>query len=75
MNFLISATTDIGIAKATNQDSLSVKVLNTAQGRMVFAILCDGMGGLDLGEDASRIALDTFVNKMRSATLPYISTN
>ena len=43
----------IGITKSTNQDSLSVKVINTPQGRMTFAILCDGMGGLDKGEVAS----------------------
>ena len=43
MNFVISATTDIGIRKKTNQDSLSVKTIQTNQGRMVFAVLCDGM--------------------------------
>lgn len=53
MNFIISANTDIGISKSTNQDSVSVKVINTCQGRMVFAVLCDGMGGLEKGEVAS----------------------
>ena len=53
MNFLISANTDIGTTKQTNQDSLAVKILNTVQGRMVFAVLCDGMGGLANGEIAS----------------------
>ena len=60
MNFIISANTDIGISKSTNQDSLSVKVINTAQGRMVFAILCDGMGGLDKGEVASASVIKAF---------------
>ena len=60
MNFLISATTDIGTTKSTNQDSLSVKILNTAQGRMAFAILCDGMGGLDKGEVASASVVRAF---------------
>lgn len=60
MNFLISATTDIGTTKSTNQDSLSVKILNTAQGRMAFAILCDGMGGLDKGEVASASVVHAF---------------
>ena len=46
MNFIVSATTDIGLTKSTNQDSLSMRVINTSQGRMVFALLCDGMGGL-----------------------------
>lgn len=60
MNFLISASTDIGTMKSTNQDSLSVKILNTTQGRMAFAILCDGMGGLDKGEVASASIIRAF---------------
>ena len=60
MNFIISANTDIGIAKDTNQDSLSVMVLNTPQGKMAFSILCDGMGGLAMGEVASAAAINAF---------------
>lgn len=60
MNFIISANTDVGISKATNQDSLTVKVLNTKQGKMVFAVLCDGMGGLDKGEVASASVIRAF---------------
>lgn len=60
MNFLISGTTDIGTTKSTNQDSLSVKIINTSQGRMAFAILCDGMGGLDKGEVASASVIRAF---------------
>lgn len=59
MNFIISANTDLG-AKARNQDSLSVLSLNTNQGRMVFAVLCDGMGGLQMGEVASSTVVDAF---------------
>lgn len=43
MNFIISATTDIGTTKKTNQDSLSMKVIRTPAGRMVFAVLCCAM--------------------------------
>ena len=53
MNFYISATTDIGVKKAVNQDSLLVRKLTTRQGSMVFAVMCDGMGGLKNGEIAS----------------------
>lgn len=60
MNFIISANTDIGTTKQTNQDSLSVKVINTSQGRMAFAILCDGMGGLEKGEVASASVIRAF---------------
>lgn len=60
MDFLISAKTDIGIVKDTNQDSLSVKIINTSKGRMVFAVLCDGMGGLSKGEVASASVVCAF---------------
>ena len=60
MNFIVSANTDIGISKSTNQDSLSIKVINTSQGRMTFAILCDGMGGLAKGEVASASVIRAF---------------
>ena len=60
MNYIISANTDIGLTKSTNQDSLTVKILNTSMGRMVFALLCDGMGGLDKGEVASAAVIEAF---------------
>lgn len=60
MNFLVSASTDIGIKKETNQDSLMVKNIRTAKGNMVFAILCDGMGGLEKGEVASATLVNAF---------------
>ncbi len=62
MNFIISANTDIGLVKNTNQDSLSVKVINTSVGRLAFAILCDGMGGLAKGEVASASVIRAFDN-------------
>lgn len=66
MNYIVTGCTDVGTTKATNQDSLSVKVITTKQGRMVFAILCDGMGGLEKGEVASATVIrrfDEWVNK------------
>lgn len=62
MNFIISANTDVGIAKTTNQDSLTNMLLNTPQGRMVFCVLCDGMGGLERGEVASASVITAFRN-------------
>lgn len=60
MNFIVSATTDIGIRKDTNQDSLNVRVYNTNQGKIAFAVLCDGMGGLAKGEVASASLVRAF---------------
>ena len=62
MNFIISANTDIGITKSTNQDSLTIMVMNTPVGRMAFAVLCDGMGGLEKGEIASASVINAFRN-------------
>lgn len=66
MNFIVSARTDIGLTKNTNQDSLSIRVVNTPQGRMVFAVLCDGMGGLDKGEVASASVIRAFDNWLKN---------
>lgn len=62
MNYIVQACTDIGNTKRTNQDSFTVKVVNTAAGRMVFAIMCDGMGGLAKGEVASATVVTAFSN-------------
>lgn len=60
MNFIISANTDVGTTKRTNQDSLTSMVFNTPQGRMAFTVLCDGMGGLEKGEVASASVIRAF---------------
>ena len=62
MNFIISANTDVGISKDTNQDSLTSMVINSLQGRMAFCVLCDGMGGLEKGEVASASVIAAFRN-------------
>lgn len=53
MAYFITAKSDIGTIKSVNQDSILVKVANTAFGEIVFAVVCDGMGGLLKGELAS----------------------
>ena len=53
MDFLIAAHTDVGIRKKTNQDSVLIKVADTDCGKVCFAAVCDGMGGLRKGELAS----------------------
>ena len=54
MDFLIAAHTDVGIRKKTNQDSVLIKVADTDCGKVCFAAVCDGMGGLRKGELADR---------------------
>lgn len=60
MNYIVSASTDIGNTKQTNQDSLNVKVMTINGEKAVFAILCDGMGGLQKGEVASASVVKAF---------------
>lgn len=53
MNFKLSAHTDKGIKKSTNQDAVLMKVARTDYGKVLMAAICDGMGGLAKGEVAS----------------------
>lgn len=60
MDYLVSAITDAGLYKKNNQDNFLLKVINTKKGRMVFTVLCDGMGGLEKGEIASATVINAF---------------
>lgn len=62
MNYFVAYNTDVGLKKDTNQDSIAVKVLDTSNGRAVFAIACDGMGGLSSGELASKEVIMAYCN-------------
>lgn len=62
MEFFIAAKSDIGISRKTNQDSLSIKIANSELGKIAFAVLCDGMGGLSKGEVASASVVNAFSN-------------
>lgn len=60
MRFLVTADTDIGISKQTNQDSILVKHADTKYGEIILAAICDGMGGLSKGELASAMVVRAF---------------
>ena len=60
MNSIYSMHTDIGTVKTTNQDSMCVKEARTQKGQILFAIVCDGMGGLEKGEVASATVIKAF---------------
>lgn len=61
--------TDIGLEKGQNQDSYLVKRAKTSLGEVAFAVLCDGMGGLEQGEVASATVIKYFDTWFES-TLP-----
>lgn len=60
MGFLSIAHTDVGIRKNTNQDSVLIKEASTDRGRVLLAVICDGMGGLAKGEVASATLIRAF---------------
>lgn len=60
MNFFVAAETDVGIAKATNQDSVCAMVADTSYGQIAMCVVCDGMGGLSKGELASACVVRGF---------------
>lgn len=54
MNYKIAVYTDAGAEKKNNQDSCGIRRAADNRGHeMVFAVLCDGMGGIQQGELAS----------------------
>ena len=53
MSYLTAVHTDVGTRKKTNQDSMLVMQASSSQGDVLFASVCDGMGGLAKGELAS----------------------
>lgn len=62
MDILTAYSTTVGIVKKINQDALSVKVVNSPEGKILFALVCDGMGGLEQGELASKEVIIAFNN-------------
>ena len=58
--FYISGSSDVGIRRKINQDSIIVQKMDSSIGELVFACVCDGMGGLQSGELASATVLLCF---------------
>lgn len=61
MNYFASVSTDAGIVKKTNQDSVCVKIAEFEKhGQVAMIVICDGMGGLAKGELASATVIRRF---------------
>lgn len=73
MGYIATYHTDVGIKKKTNQDSLAVKVVDTKDGNVAFAIVCDGMGGLSKGELASKEVILAFCDWFDNTLLPDVA--
>ena len=61
MHFTVTADTDVGIIKETNQDSIIVRHGKYSGGEVLMAVVCDGMGGLEKGELASATVIRAFL--------------
>lgn len=73
MEVITAFCNDIGNVKKVNQDSLSIKVFSTTQGKVVFAMVCDGMGGLEQGELASKEVILALNQWFESSFLKIVS--
>lgn len=71
MNFIVSASTDVGNVKKVNQDCMNVQLLERKGRQLVFAVLCDGMGGLQRGELAGASVVHAF-RRWREERLPVL---
>ena len=60
MGIITAAYTDIGIKRASNQDSVLLEMAETDYGQVILTVLCDGMGGLSKGEVASATLVNGF---------------
>lgn len=60
MKYLFAGATDVGIKKSTNQDSYCMREAETTEGTIIMCVICDGMGGLEKGELASKSIINAF---------------
>ena len=65
MNFDVAYYTETGNKKAVNQDSICIKQIIKNNQKIVMAVICDGMGGLSLGELASATVVQDFNNWLK----------
>ena len=71
MKYIQSYYTDIGIKRKSNQDSIALLKADTEMGEVLLAVVCDGMGGYQLGELASKIIVKKYA-KWFKERLPVI---
>jgi len=71
MKFIQSYYTDVGIKRKCNQDSLALIKADTDFGEVLLAIICDGMGGHQSGELASKVCIKNF-SKWFKTKLPHL---
>lgn len=71
MEYKIAMHTDIGPEKSSNQDSMCAKEAYTPEGTVLLTAVCDGMGGLEKGEVASKAVVEALAEWFEKK-LPYL---
>ena len=64
--------TDVGLQRHENQDTFAVE--RGAADSQLIAVVCDGMGGENCGQVASSLAVHAFLNELRAALRPEMTT-
>ena len=64
--------TDPGCVRAQNQDTYIMEQLDR---NTLLCVICDGMGGAKSGNVASSLAMDVFVEEIRSTFIPGLSND
>jgi protein phosphatase len=70
---LVSAKTDIGMKRSTNQDSYSYGQFEN--GTITWAVVCDGMGGMAAGNVASITAVEVIASSLEQNLSPKSSAS
>lgn len=62
ITYLLDSCSDVGTSRKTNQDACCVRILKTPLHTIVLAVVCDGVGGMEEGEYASKSTVQAFNN-------------
>lgn len=66
----IYGATDKGLQRHSNQDCFAYHKFSST---VAFAVVCDGMGGANAGNVASKLAVDTISNYLKTSYQPNLS--
>ena len=66
---ICAANTDVGMKRSVNQDAY---ILKSYSEKTCLCVVCDGMGGANGGNEASRLASEKFVSIIDDFITPYV---
>lgn len=72
MAYLVTCGSDVGRVKNINQDAIALKQIRVNGNEIIFAILCDGMGGFQQGELASTSVVMAYMDWFNNTFLTHM---